>query len=67
MENRKCFHKAGLLQLNCNRAKKELGWHPVLNFKRTVEFTSNWYVNFFNNENQIHNYSINQIEEFLNS
>jgi CDP-glucose 4,6-dehydratase len=36
-------HEAGLLQLNCDKARNELGWRPRWNFKRTFEETTEWY------------------------
>jgi CDP-glucose 4,6-dehydratase len=36
-------HEAGLLHLNCDKARFELGWRPVWNFDRTVAETVAWY------------------------
>ena len=36
-------HEAGLLQLNCDKAKKELGWVPRWDFGRTILETTEWY------------------------
>ena len=36
-------HEAGLLQLNCDKAKKGLGWAPRWDFKRTFVETTEWY------------------------
>jgi CDP-glucose 4,6-dehydratase len=55
--------ESNLLKLNCNKAKKTLGWQPVLNFKETVRYTSLWYNSFQKTKNidqithkQIQNY-----------
>lgn len=32
-----------LLKLNSNKAKRILRWYSVLNFKQSINFTSNWY------------------------
>lgn len=37
-------HEANLLKLDISKAVKYLGWQPVLNFEKTVEFTANGYV-----------------------
>lgn len=36
-------HEAGLLQLNCEKAKQKLRWHPRWNFERTFKETTEWY------------------------
>lgn len=37
------LHEAGLLQLNCDRAKSNLGWSPRLDFSETLNMTGEWY------------------------
>ncbi|NND17581.1 MAG: CDP-glucose 4,6-dehydratase [Silicimonas sp.] len=32
-----------VLRLDASRARDRLGWHPVLDFKRTTELTADWY------------------------
>ena len=39
--------ESNLLRLNSNKAKKYLNWSPILNFKESVNFTTNWYINYF--------------------
>ena len=36
-------HEAGLLQLNCDKAIRNLGWAPRWDFKRTMLETTEWY------------------------
>ena len=36
------------LSLNINKAKKVLGWEPVLSFDETIEFTTEWYIEYKN-------------------
>ncbi len=36
-------HEAGLLQLNCDKARQRLGWSPRWDFDCTVERTARWY------------------------
>ena len=38
--------ESNLLKLNSNKAKKYLNWTPVLNFKDSVKFTTNWYIEY---------------------
>ncbi len=36
-------HEANLLQLNCDKSKNFLNWHPKWNFKKTIDVTAQWY------------------------
>lgn len=38
--------EAGLLQLNCEKALKELKWNATLNFEETMQMTAEWYRSF---------------------
>ena len=42
-EAAKVFHEAGILKLDCTKAKKELGWLPVWNLETTISRTILWY------------------------
>jgi CDP-glucose 4,6-dehydratase len=35
--------EAGLLQLDCAKARKALGWQAVLDFEETAAYTADWY------------------------
>lgn len=37
-------HEAGLLKLDCSKARKVLGWHGVWDFNETVHRTVEWYL-----------------------
>jgi CDP-glucose 4,6-dehydratase len=37
------MHEAGLLNLNCAKARKELDWRPRWDFPTTIERTVGWY------------------------
>lgn len=39
-------HEAGLLMLDISKAMQVLGWKPVLDFEKTVEFTADWYARY---------------------
>jgi CDP-glucose 4,6-dehydratase len=36
-------YEAGLLRLDCSKARTHLGWHPGLTLKEAVELTVTWY------------------------
>jgi CDP-glucose 4,6-dehydratase len=40
------LHEANLLMLDISKANQKLGWYPVLNFKETIQMTSDWYMKF---------------------
>jgi len=40
---RKPFHEAGLLKLNCDKALLELRWSPTLGYEQVVGMTGQWY------------------------
>ena len=45
------FKESKLLMLSNRKAKKELNWHPRLNFEETIKLTVDWYKSFFLNRN----------------
>ncbi len=42
-------HEAGLLKLDCAKAREQLNWHPVWNSEATFEKTVGWYRAFYEN------------------
>ena len=54
-------HEAGLLQLDINKAKAKLNWHPKLNSKEAISWTINWYKSANGN---IFNYTLQQIQKY---
>ena len=41
------LHEAGLLKLDCSKARHELGWRPVWGSSRTFAKTVSWYREFY--------------------
>jgi len=58
------FHEAGLLKLNCDKALFHLKWIPTLDYKKLIEFTSNWYYNFYYTKTDMFEFTKNQIKEY---
>jgi CDP-glucose 4,6-dehydratase len=54
-------HEAGLLQLDISKAKKILGWQPVLKSSQAIAWTINWYRQPPNNQ---YSFTVEQIEKF---
>lgn len=57
-------HEAGLLKLDINRARTELGWEPKLSAREAIEWTINWYKMPINMQTD---YSFQQINNFFAS
>ncbi len=43
-------HEAGILKLDCSKAHSKLGWKPVWDIKKTIETTTKWYKEFYEND-----------------
>lgn len=61
------FHEAGLLKLNCDKALFYLNWQANLNYKETVQFTSEWYYNFYVKKSDMHEFTMMQINKYMSS
>jgi CDP-glucose 4,6-dehydratase len=59
------LREAGLLNLNCDKAKVDLGWMPTLEFDETVELTACWYKDFYNSRNSMMQFSITQLQRYI--
>ena len=57
-------HEAEMLKLDCNKAKKRLGWKTKLDVNETIEWTVNWYKEYFKNSD-MKEYTENQIDKFI--
>jgi CDP-glucose 4,6-dehydratase len=40
---RRPFHEAGLLKLNCDKALMALRWTPTLTYRECITMTGDWY------------------------
>lgn len=60
------FHEAGLLKLNCDKALFHFRWKPTLDYQTLLEFTSDWYYDFYKNKPDMFTYTKKQIEEYEN-
>lgn len=59
------FHEASLLKLNCDKALFYLDWFANLEYEETINFTSEWYFNYYN-ENSISMFekTLDQIKKY---
>jgi CDP-glucose 4,6-dehydratase len=61
--NNKKVYESKLLFLSNEKAKLELNWKPKLDIYQTLDFTLEWYKNYYQGED-VYNYSINQIKKY---
>lgn len=60
-------HEAGVLKLDCTKAKTILGWQPQLNADKAIAKTIEWYKANDDNPTNSKNFTIQQIMEYANS
>jgi CDP-glucose 4,6-dehydratase len=60
------FHEASLLKLNCDKALSSLKWQASLAYKETIEFTSQWYFDFYKTKKNIFDLTVTQIDAYEN-
>lgn len=59
------LHEANLLQLNIDKAKKELGFIPVWTEEEAITKTTEWYKAFYQGKTDMIEYSKQQIKDFV--
>lgn len=57
-------HEAKLLKLSCDKSLQFLAWSAVLEFAETVAFTVDWYAAWHAGVNDLHKFSVDQINEY---
>jgi len=57
-------YESNLLKLNCDKALRRLKWWAVLNFEETVQFTAEWYREYYSNPGKIGELTVSQIDKF---
>ena len=59
------FHENTLLALDCSKARRHLGWRPVLGFEETMQLTASWYkCQFASGDKSMRECSMNQLENY---
>ncbi|MDR3151267.1 MAG: CDP-glucose 4,6-dehydratase [Holosporaceae bacterium] len=64
-EEQEIMHESKLLQLNIEKAKKELGIFPILDIDDTIDYTVNWYCKFFGRKTDMLDFTKTQIMDFM--
>jgi len=58
------FHEAGLLKLNCDKALFHLRWQSTLDYATLIDFTGDWYYQFYTGKQDMFAYTTKQIEMY---
>ena len=58
------LHEANLLQLNNDKAHLLLGWRPAYDFDEVINKTINWYKTYYTDNQEMMEYTLNQIAEY---
>ena len=59
-------HEANLLKLCCDKALHILEWVPVMNFEETIQYTVDWYRNYYEKPNkEVYQFTKKQIESYI--
>jgi CDP-glucose 4,6-dehydratase len=61
------FHEAGLLKLNCDKALYHLQWIPVLDYQELLDYTCDWYYEYYQNKSDMFAYTVSQIDGYISS
>ena len=56
--------EAMLLRLSCDKALRRLDWHAVMQFPSTVALTIDWYRAWQDAQVDLHDFTIEQIEQY---
>lgn len=64
IEEKERFKESTLLKLDCKKALDLLNWKSTMDFNQTISYTSDWYLEYLNDNNNIKDLSINQISAF---
>ncbi len=62
---KKNFKETNYLHLNCDKSKRELNWKSKLTQLDCLNYTVDWYKNFYHNNKNIYNFSNDQFEKFI--
>ena len=60
-------HEAHWLRLDCRKAAERLGWTPVLDLRRAVEWTVEWYRGYYQNPSFARELTETQIARYMSS
>ena len=59
-------HEASLLKLDCSKVRNTLNWKSRWDSNEAVKKTVDWYCNFYNKPNSIKEFTLSQLNNYLN-
>jgi CDP-glucose 4,6-dehydratase len=59
-------HEAGILKLDCSKARTLLNWHPQLNIETSLKWTVQWYQAFYDTSQSMKDLTLTQIKQYEN-
>lgn len=57
-------HEAKLLRLDCSQARTRLGWMPVLDLEKALNWTMSWYRAYLEGENDLSDFTCKQFDQY---
>jgi CDP-glucose 4,6-dehydratase len=61
---RKPFHEAGLLKLNCDKALFHLRWEANLDYDECIRFIAEWYASFYRGGSDMYALTLEQVSAY---
>ncbi|MEI7474778.1 MAG: CDP-glucose 4,6-dehydratase [bacterium] len=61
------LHEANLLKLDISKAMTYLDWKPVYKADEAIKETVDWYKEFYSGNNDLENYTYNQIKNYVST
>jgi len=62
--NSDAVHEAKYLKLDISKSINSLGWKPKYSMQSAIEKTALWYKNFYENKDNMYEYSMKQIKDY---
>lgn len=63
-QSKPIFKEAGLLKLNCDKAKNLINWESNLNLNETLIYISEWYEKYFSSSENMYDITLEQIDKY---
>lgn len=59
------LHEASMLKLNIEKSKEDLGWSPIWHFLKTIEITTLWYKDYYENNFTMGDRSLMDLNNYI--
>jgi CDP-glucose 4,6-dehydratase len=65
IDNSSKLHESSMLKLDISKSRHYLKWKPVYNINESLKQSVDWYSNYYNNKEDIYQYTLNQIVNYV--